>query len=291
MTEKAIKGETHEEYVKDSKRFFGDIQGPKVMGPSADRRTQFGRHLPGPEQEWRLAERYAKGFGKASRSGAFSKPSTGFALRPSGGKFASDFVDEMTPGKYKPQPKAYEKVKHADGKGKDDSSGKAKPACIIVEKCMDCMEPIDYNEREHEPWPVHWRCPDCKRLVTVYNRGINYVANLGFVTQTNSHRLYAMGMLYGDPFISMFHATCMERVKHFSAHSSPLVHGGILLTEKEQAQLLKWKGILQIHDGREITTGQWLNIQRLDRLAEQTQDYIIEQRKIGNLDIFREDRK
>jgi len=257
--------ESKEEYDKSAKEYFGNIEAPKVSGKSADDSLVYGRHLPGSEQQYRTAERLHKGFSKASRSGAFSKPSTGHAFFPSGMKFAGDFIDEMTPGKYKPKPKAFEEAKPLEQTAPNDTP---KPAAILVELCMDCMQPIDYNDPKRD-----------------------FVINLGCITQQDTQLLYAMGLRFGDFFTSMFHASCMEKVKEFRKYTTPLVMGGGMLSPKDQVLYARYAGEFKIHEGREINLGQWMAIKRLDRTATNTQNYIIEQRKKGNTSIFRDDRK
>jgi len=265
MADNLFKSETKEEYKKSADEYFGHVESPKRIGDSADSHSIYDRNLPSKEAEYKIAERYTTGFDKAKRSGAFSKPNLSAAIFPSGLKFASTFIDEMTPGKYKKPPAPFELNKPQEQTKQVDAP---KPAAIITERCMDCMELVDYSVDK----------PDV-------------IINLGFITQSNNTMLTAMGMQFGDPFCSVFHATCMEKVKNFRKLTTPLVMGGALLSIKDRDLLAKYKGILQLHDGREISTGQWMALKRLEKTAQNTQDYIIAQRKKGDNTIFRDDRK
>jgi hypothetical protein len=277
MTEYKIRGETKEEYLEDAEKYFGKLQGPATAGPSIDDPATIDRILPSKEVEFKMAERFKMGFGKSSRSGAFSKPNAGPAIFPNSLKFASDFIDEMTPGKYEKPQKPFTGTTPTEQTGvRHDNL--PKPAAIITEICMDCMKPIDYNAQTF--------MMDGEEI-----KGLNVVVNFGFITQTNTHMLQAMGMKFGDPFCSVFHATCVNDVKKFRNYQQPLVRGGSLLSDKDRDAIMRWKHIFQLHDGQEITTGQWMQIQRLERIAVQTQDYLIEQRKKGNKEIWRYDRK
>ncbi len=143
---------------------------------------------------------------------------------------------------------------------------------------MDCYEPIDYNATT---------CTiDGKEC-----QGIDLVVNMGMVKETDTQKLYRMGLRFGDFYMSTFHASCLEKIKEYRKQTQPLVLGGSLLADKDRNLLLKYKQELHIHDGREISVGQWLSIKRLDKTEYNTQRYIIEQRSKGNLSIFREDRK
>lgn len=266
MNEGPIKGETKEEYEEDVKKYFGNIEGAKQLrGKTADAASAYSQYLPGAEQEYKTAQRYEKGFTKTSRSGSFTdKPNASPAIFPSGLKFASEFIDENTPGKYKPKPKTYEAIETPEQTKQNDMP---KLACVVTDVCMDCLKKIDHA--------------DPKRDI---------VCNFGMITQQNTHMLHAMGLEFGDPFATLFHATCAAKVKLFKNYTTPLVMGGTLYSMEDVKRMARWKEQLQIHDGRELNLGQWMSIKRLERIAQQTQDYIIEQRKIGNLSIFREDR-
>lgn len=288
-------GETKEEYEKDTEKYFGHREGPKILGPSADDASSYSQHLPGKKQEHDLAQRYATGFDKTARSGAQSQPNAGPAIFPNSLKFASEFIDEMTPGKYKSGPKAFQSVAPVD---QNKINNGPKLACIIVDLCMDCMQPIDHQSKETKN--IYTKCPDCGKLVKfLAEGGRNIVINYGGMLPPPNeamaiyyrHKLQAMGLCLYDPFASLFHASCMEFVKHFREHRQPLVKNGQLLSDRERELIWKYRHELRIHDGDEITDGNWMAVKRLERIQENTHNYIIEQRKIGNLSIFREDRR
>lgn len=263
-----IKGETKEEYARATDEYFGHGTTQRNLGVSADDKRTIEQHLPGQATEHAMAERYAKGFGKASRSGAFSKPTTGYAIFPNGLKFASDFIDEHTPGKYKKPENPWGTNTPIEQEERQEEAQQRRLAFVYVDECIDCGKLIDR---------------------TVENPDI--VPNFGFIMQTNTHMLHAMGLQFGDPIATAYHFTCSEKVKQFKKLRMPLVRGGALLDKKDRDMLLKYKNILQIHDGQEVTVGHFKMAQRLERLAINTQDLIIKFRKSGQLEHFREDRR
>ncbi len=101
MSDDILKPESREEYQQDAEKYFQGLEGPKGRGVSADDTAVANRHLPSEARHKEL-ERLTKGFSKTSRSGAFTNNANAVpAIFPSGLKQASDFIDEMSSGKYK----------------------------------------------------------------------------------------------------------------------------------------------------------------------------------------------
>jgi hypothetical protein len=234
------------------------------------------RHLPGPEQQYRLAERKSLGFNKASRSGAFSKPGTGYAYFPNGLKFASDFIDEHTPGKYKPADKPYEH--NVPMVQKQDIGNVPKPAFMDLETCIACLKPI--NLKGNKEICDH-KALDCEC----------FTPNLGFIFEQEQLKLWALGLQFGDPIVTNFHTKCFNEYKGFNQQTLPVVRGGGLLSPKQQRELAEYKGVWAIHDGQETTMGRVNAYDRLELIAKNTQQHIIRQRQSGNMALFREDRR
>lgn len=180
MAEEKLRGESREEYLEDAKKYFGNLKGNKTGGLSAEEAAIVDSHLPTKEEEQKKLDYYEKGFNKASRSGAFSKPGSGPAIFPNSLDFASKFIDEHTPGKYQKPPDPFHTNTPIEQKKQSDMP---KPAAIITDRCMDCMEPIDYNVPN----------PDV-------------FINLGFMLG-DPLRIASTGLKFGDPFLSVQHAS------------------------------------------------------------------------------------
>ncbi len=271
-----IKGESKEQYNEAIKEYFGHVRGHENIGPSADDRTAMAQKLPGKEEQYRLSEYKTRGFSKSSRSGAFSNASTGFAIRPNGLKFASDFVDEHTPGKYKPAPKPL--TQNIPMQQKRDVEGVPKPAFMELDVCIDCLKPINLNGNKAI---CDHKALDCEC----------FTPNLGFIFEQDQMKLWAMGLQFGDPIVTNFHTKCFQEANDFKKLIMPVVRGGAMIPDKERAALIRRDKTAPLHDGQETTMGRIKATERLERLAKNTQDYIIEQRKTGNLKLFREDRR
>lgn len=79
----------------------------KELGRNINREEAL-RHLPSEESGWREAERVGRLFDDTSRRGASN--TGGPAIRPSGLRESSEFIDTMTPGKMKAAAKYGEKI-------------------------------------------------------------------------------------------------------------------------------------------------------------------------------------
>lgn len=241
--------ETREEYLKSETNYFGAIGGGHAQdrGASATDVAHADQHLPSRELQFKMEERLEKGFNKASRSGAFSKASTGFAIRPSGGKFASDFVDEMTPGKYKQQeerPVPREQTRAVDA---------PKAEVVLTDFCLDCMTPIDPN-----------------------NAG-ELVCGMTMVCNEDPIKHFCMGVRWQDAVLFVVHKKCFEAAKKMGKNNIrlALVKGGSLTDEKDVAIAMKYNLPINLHDGQEITVGQWELTLRKERMELQLEDYLI----------------
>jgi hypothetical protein len=271
-----IKGESKKQYNESIQEYFGHVRGHENLGPSADDRTAMANHLPSKEAEYKLSEYKTLGFNKSSRSGAFSKPSTGHAIFPNGLKFASDFIDEHTPGKYKPAPKPF--TENLPMQQKRDVQGVPKPAFMELNTCIDCFEPINL---EGNKAICDHRALDCEC----------FTPNLGFIFETDQLKLFAMGLQTGDPIVTNFHTKCFNEQNGFKHQTMPVVRGGAMIPDRERAALIRRDKTAPLHDGQETTMGRIKAYERLDRLAKNTMNYIIECRKSGKIDKFREDRR
>lgn len=260
--DKGFRSETKEEYNEDAKKYFGNLQSAKRKGLSADQMAAADKHLPTKEEEYKKLDYYTKGYGKASRSGAFAKAGLSAAIFPNGLKFASDFIDkEATVGKYKKPPDPFKTNTPMEQKKEIDVP---KPAAIISDRCMDCMQLIDYQVAK----------PDV-------------MINLGFM-MGDLQRIAQTGLKFGDSFLSVQHASCMEKVREFKNERLVLIHGGVILSDADRDLIWKYKGQLQIHDGREINLGEWKMIQRLERINRNTYEYLKQEHIKGDSPVFRE---
>jgi hypothetical protein len=253
MADKKIKSETRKEYEEDAKRYFGYYSPAQGGGKSAEDFARVEAHLPGAKQKHRLLERYTKGFEKTSRSGAFSKAGASAAIFPNGMKFASEFIDDMTPKGYK-QPE----------QPKPDISKEAKPtggflpkACaVITEICLDCLKEID----KHESW-----------ILGVY-----------IVTEEDALKLWAMHVYNGGLVNYAICQKCYKTALDASQEKTPLllVADGALLTEvgvtEKEIGAAKRSGVaLSVHTGHERTLGQLNMIKRIEKLKTHLTNYLI----------------
>jgi hypothetical protein len=259
MSEKKIRSETKKQYEEDAKKYFGYYSAAKGTGKSAEDFAQVEARLPGPEHKQRLLERYTKGFGKTSRSGAFSKPGIGPAIFPNGLKFAQDFIDEMTPKgiKQKEQPKP-------------DISKEAKPtgffpkACaVITEVCLDCLKELDVNE--------------------------DWILGMYIVTDEDALKLWAMHVYNGGLVNYAICRKCYDKALDASQEKTPLllVANGSLVEEHidkgemdaeaiHQMKDLQRRGsALPLHTGNERTLGQVNMLKRMEKLKTNLSNYLI----------------
>jgi hypothetical protein len=244
-----FQSETLQEYKSEERRIFGLHGDSKLRKPfvSAADAAIADRHLPSKEQEYRMLERWEKGLTKASRSGAFSKASTGFAIRPSGLKFASEFVDSCTPGQYKPQqerPVPREQTRKVD----------VPPAAVtLTHLCIDCLDPVDQNDAS------------------------SIIPCMFIIRSMNQSQLFAMGVTFGDIVLAVEHVKCAKEAQRMGRDRAQLilVREGEVTPPEEMALAAKHGFIERMHTGHEVTVGQWYLAKRADRLEGQLYDVLI----------------
>lgn len=239
-----LKPESKDAYEADTANYFKNIGTTKQPGISADDLSAAKPHLPSARQETAYAERLEKGFSKVSRSGAATNAATGLpAIRPNGLKFASDFVDEFTSGKYVPQ-----KEMKPPTEQKAPTGYFPKPA-VILDRCLDCMEPVSQQQ---------------------------YVLGMTIVSEDDSQKLLAMKVKFGDLIVYNVCVPCFEAAKTIARDTTPLalVFGGQLTDFKDIALAQKYGFPVQMHDGTEKTFGQWRMIERAERVMNQLWEYL-----------------
>lgn len=236
MSEEPIKSETKEEYAAEEARHFRNVGAPQGAGTSATDKRIIDAHLPPDHQKHLILDRFERGFNKSSRSGAFSRPGAGPAIFPNGRKFASDFIDSMTPKREKPK----EDMKPLREQTRAVDVPKA--AAVIVNRCIDCME---------ETGP-----------------GDNVVPAMRFMLSDDEHKHFAMGVKYGDIVLAVEHYKCWNKANNDGQNAVPLVLAvGANLTLEEDIRIANKYGFsTNLHDGHERTLGQWLMLVRQDRL-------------------------
>jgi len=246
MAEFKLKRETKEEYEEDAKRYFRNIGSTRVNGRSAEDYDQVEASLPSPAKKLAILERYTKGFTKKSRSGAFSESGLSPAIFPSGLKFASDFIDEMTPKGIKqpeqPKPKW-------DKEAKPTGSYLPKAAAIITDMCLDCMK---------EPTKDNW------------------VICMHIITEQDSMKLWAMRMHFGAVVLSAECKNCYDFAQKMGMEATPiaLVYGN-LIPEEDIVLAHKYGFPINIHDGIERTMGQLNMLKRKEKLETNLVNYLI----------------
>lgn len=242
-----VLSETKEEYAAAEASYFRGMGDAKRPGLSAADAAIADKHLPTKQKEQELLDWWEKGLTKSSRSGAFSKASTGFAIRPSGGRFASDFVDKCTPGHFKqpesrPVPK--EQTRKVD----------VPPAAVtITHLCIDCLGLVNENDAS------------------------TIVPSLFIMTSQDFTKLFSMGVQFGDIVLAVEHVTCLKEAQKMGQDRVPLalVRGGNITDPKDLALAAKHGFIERMHDGHEVTLGQFYLQKRKDRLEEQLHDVLI----------------
>jgi hypothetical protein len=246
MTNFKIKSESRKEYEEDAKRYFRNIGAPKVQGRSAEDYAEVEARLPTPANKHKILERYTKGFTKTSRSGAFSKPNSGPAIFPSGLKFASEFIDEMTPKGIKqpvqPKPDLSKPAKPTGG-------FLPKAAAVIDDTCLDCLKPLTKD---------------------------NWVLGVYIVTEEDALKLFAMRVYNGALINYAICKRCFDYALEMGKEETPIVLvSGNLISEKDIELAKKYGRALNIHDGQERTLGQLNMIRRIDRLKTNLSNYLI----------------
>lgn len=241
-----MKSETRKEYEDDAKGYFRNIESAKNPGPSADAPEVADKHLPSRAEEQQLLDRFEKGFTKTSRSGSFTdKPNASPAIFPNGLGFASDFIDEMTPGKFK---------KPEEGKPVDQQVRKLenvpRPDFIITDKCLDCMGAVD---------------PE------------NAAMSICSIMEQDTHKLAAMHVRYGSMGVNLQCMPCYEAYQKLGQSAVPLalVHAGGLTDPREIELAIKYGAPVRLHDGEERTLGQWYMHKRQQRLNNNLHNYLM----------------
>jgi hypothetical protein len=246
VTDFKIKSESKREYEEDAKKYFRNIGAPKVNGRSAEDYREVEARLPGPAKKQQILERYTKGFSKSSRSGAFSKPNAGPAIFPSGLKFASDFIDEMTPKGIK-QPV----------QPKPDISKEAKPTGGFLPKARAVIDDV---------------CLDCLKELTKDD----WVLGVYIVTEQDDLKLFAMHVYNGALVNYAICKKCFDYALEMGKEATPIVLvSGNLIPEKDREIAAKYGFPVNIHDGQERTMGQLNMIKRIDRLKTNLENYLI----------------
>lgn len=239
--------ERRHDYIESEIKYFRNIEGPKQRGPSAADIAEADKHLPSREMQYKMEQRLEKGFTKSSRSGAFSKASTGFAIRPNGMKFSSDFINEMTPGKYQPQeqrPVLREQTRQVDTPLAD---------VVITDTCMDCFAPTDTNDAP------------------------NLIMGQMIMVQYNPILHYSMGVHFGSIVLFVEHKKCHEAAMKLGENATPivLVKGGELTDPRDVEIAMKYGFPVHFHTGTEVTMGQWEMCLRKARMEKQLEDYLL----------------
>jgi hypothetical protein len=253
-----LKPETKEHYEADAAKYWKNIESAKHSGVSADDLAVADGHLPSPRLRAAHADRLAKGFDKTSRSGARVDSSNAVpAIFPGGLKSASDFIDEMTPGKYKPQ----EEMKPPKEQ-KRPTGFFPKPA-VVLDRCLDCMEPMGSHQQ--------------------------YVLGMTVVLEEDSQKLFAMGVKHGDLIVYNICCPCFDKAKELTRDNTPLVlvFGGALTDENDIRIAQKYNFPVNLHSGSEKTRGQWNMIKRAERVMDQLWDYLMQENLKPNSPIFR----
>jgi hypothetical protein len=260
MTNFKIKSESRKEYEEDAKRYFGNFSSAQGAGQSAEDRARVEARLPSPATKQLILERYTKGFTKTSRSGAFSKPNVGPAIFPNGLKFASDFIDEMTPKGMKPK----EQPKPDISKEAKPTGGFLPKACAVIsEICLDCLKPISKID--------------------------DWVLGIYIITESDALKLWAMRVYNGGVVNYAVCQSCYDHALDASRDSSPviLVADGSLISEHIQKGEIDARGVediellkrlnsaMPIHTGHERTLGQLNMIKRMDKLKTNLTNYLI----------------
>ena len=240
-------GETRKEYESDRNKYFRNLKDVKRPGPSADEASVANKHLPSKEEEHKKLEYYTKGFTKTSRSGSFSKPNAGPAIFPNGLKFASDFIDrEATPGIHK-QPETKGLPRQRTG----PTGFAPKAGAVITDICMDCLEPADMSQ--------------------------GLVCAMQFMLAQDSLKLFSMNLHFGDPVLYVLHKKCadLRNMAGQLAPHIPLVRGGSIPDLEKQKTAAKYNLPLNIHDGNEITLGQYAMHEHQERIDKNLENYLI----------------
>lgn len=246
MQDPRITGETREEYEQDAKRYFKNLGDAKRPGPSADDTALAESALPPDEQKHRILDRFAKGFNKTSRSGSFTdKPNSSPAIFPNGLKFASDFIDEHTPGKFKPEAPAKPPETQ-----KKPTGHFPKAVATIDDICLDCMGPVDPKE---------------------------YVGAIYIITERDTQKCFSMGVKFGDIVLNAECKKCFDIATSEAKNTSPLVlvFGGQLTSEEDIKLAQRFRQAVYLHDGQEKTAGQWHAFKRRDRLQNNLERYLM----------------
>lgn len=232
-----LKGESADEYKKETDKYFRNVGTPKVPGMSADDAAVADRFLPSAEEEHRLLDRYGKGFSKTSRSGSFTdKPNASSAIFPNSLKFASEFIDENTPGKYKPQGEMKPPSEQESPVGWFPGA-----SAVIEDTCLDCLKPVAKEE---------------------------YVGGMYPISEQDTHKLASMGVKFSDIVLYVVHKSCWDYAKVMGKDKTPLalVFGGNVMSDKDIMLMQKYGKPMQIHDGQEKTLGQWYLQKRQESL-------------------------
>jgi hypothetical protein len=241
-----MKSETKKEYDDDANRYWRNIESAKNPGPSADSAEVADKYLPGKAEEQKILDRFEKGFTKTSRSGSFTdKPNASPAIFPNGLGFASDFIDEMTPGKFK-KPEEGTPVQEQVGRVENVP----KPAFIIADTCLDCMKPVDPGE---------------------------VAMSICVITEQDTHKLAAMHVKFADMGVNLQCMPCYEANLKLGQSQVPLalVHSGGLTDPQEIALAIKYGAPIRLHDGEERTLGQWYMHKRQQRLTKNLHNYLM----------------
>jgi hypothetical protein len=112
--------------------------GKKSDKPSAASLPEISKRLPSQEEEYKRAEQLTSMFDNTSRAGAGGTKAGSFGIRPSGGKAATEFLDNYTgTGRHKPKPELLSEPVKMPTRGIQHSF---KPPKVIFPAnfCPDC---------------------------------------------------------------------------------------------------------------------------------------------------------
>jgi hypothetical protein len=247
MSEEKFTSETREEYESDANRYFRNVGSPRNPGFSADEAKVADKYLPSKEKEQQNLDRLTKGFQKTSRSGAFVNRATAVpGIFPNGLKFASDFIEEMTPGKMQ-----REAVVRPPDRQKAWLPSIPKAEVVLEDLCPDCMKPIDAT---------------------------NYVLGIYPITIRDQNKLQAMGVKFGSFVNYTVCKPCWDYAQVMGKDATPiaLVTEGSLIPMKEIELARKYNRPIALHDGNEKTLGQWYIARRQERVLSNLDQMLID---------------
>ena len=123
---------------------FAPVKKNKAGGVSADHAHNIKQILPPMQEEMKKREQLTAMFNTTSRAGAGGTKVGVPGIRPSGGKAASQFLEDFVgTGRIKKEPKPFhENTVFAPTRQADTK----RPSVVLYEKCMDCLKPVNRDD-------------------------------------------------------------------------------------------------------------------------------------------------